>query len=65
MSHYIGESTDHDCLFEIGDFVAFDHEDQRLTGKVVRVYNSRLLYHVEVDGKRYEVAVPDDNPEKV
>lgn len=51
--------------YEIGDIVSFDpppyvfNPEKRLTGKVVRVYNSRDLYHVEVDGFRYEVSLSD------
>lgn len=63
MSQYLGE--DYSTEFSLGETVSFDHDRERLTGTVVRVYSTRLLYHVEVDGKRYEVEVPDDNPERV
>lgn len=64
MSRYLGESND--CIFELGDTISFDYDEMRLTGTVVvRVYNTRLLYHVEVNGHRYEVEVPTDNPKKV
>jgi hypothetical protein len=56
-----GGNTD----FELGDRVSFLNEGERLVGKVVRVYASRLNYHVEVDGERYEVGVPDDDPQRV
>ncbi len=58
--------------FNLGDIVSFDHrgawmsegdEPERLTGEVVRVYSTRLNYHVEVNGTRYEVEVPNDNPQ--
>ncbi len=55
----------HSTEFELGEVISFDFEGRRLVGKVVRVYSTRLLYHVEVDGKRFEVEVPDDNPERV
>jgi hypothetical protein len=55
---------DNGTEFSLGDTVSFDHDGDRLTGKVVRVYNSRLVYHVEVNGERYEVEVPDDNPQR-
>lgn len=62
MSDFLGK--DYSADFDLGDTVSFDHEGERLTGKVVRVYSTRLLYHVEVDGNRYAVEVPDDNPER-
>lgn len=62
MSRYIGKENSTE--FSLGECVSFDYEGQRLTGKVVRVYASRLLYHIEVNGDRYEVEVPDDNPER-
>ena len=63
MSQYLGER--HNTEFELGEMVAFDHAGDRLTGKVVRVYNTRLVYHVEVDGSLYEVQVLGDNPRRV
>lgn len=62
MSRYLGE--DYSTEFSLGETVSFDNDGDRLTGKVVRVYSTRLLYHVEVDGERYEVEVPDDNPRR-
>ncbi len=50
--------------FEMGETVTFDHYGDRLTGRVVRIYSTRLNYHVEVDGRRYEVEVPGDNPKR-
>ena len=47
--------------FELGERVSFDHEGTRLTGEVVRVYNTREWYHVEVDGQRYEVHGREDD----
>ena len=46
--------------FELGEEVSFFHKGSRLYGKVVRVYNTRALYHVEVDGERYQVDPRDD-----
>ncbi len=64
MSRYLGKP--YDCDFELGETVAFDHNGDRLIGKVVRVYNTRLVYHIEVEGRRYyEVEVPDDNLKRV
>lgn len=62
MSRNLGPDTSTD--FSLGEIISFDHDGDRLSGKVVRVYNTRLLYYVEVDGDRYEVAVPDDNPRR-
>lgn len=56
---YDAENAD----FKLGDTVTFDHEGIRLTGEVVRVYNTRLLYHVLVNCVRYLVSY-DDNPQK-
>lgn len=60
MSKYLGNfrSTE----FSLGDTVSFKNGGERLVGKVVRVYSTRLVYHVEVDGERYEVEVPHDDP---
>lgn len=41
--------------FSIGDRVSFLYDCERLEGEVVRVYNTRENYHVEVDGVRYSV----------
>lgn len=65
MSRLIGNSRHDGTDFILGDTVSFTHEGHRLVGIVVRVYNSRTLYHIEVDGDRYEVAVPNDDPRKV
>lgn len=50
--------------FDIGDLVSFDHDGKRLVGEVVRVYNTRELYHVAANGERYEVHSPGDRPER-
>lgn len=47
--------------FELGDIVSFHHEDKRLVGEIVRVYNSGDLYHVEVKGQRYQVDATGDD----
>jgi len=46
--------------YDLGDIVSFDHDGERLTGKVVRVYNARDFYHVEVNGQRYQVSFEDN-----
>lgn len=52
--------------FELGDTVEFDGPyGERMTGEVARVYNTRTLYHVEVNGERYEVEYPGDNMVRV
>lgn len=63
MSKCIGR--DNSTYFVIGEWVTFDHQDRRLTGQVVRVYNSRQIYHVDVNGVRYEVSVDEDNPRRL
>ncbi len=45
--------------FDIGDTVSFDYHGTRLTGKVIRVYNTRTIYHVLVQGHRYLVSIAD------
>ena len=51
--------------FDLGDRASFDFGDTRLTGTVVRVYNTREDYHVEVGGRRYSVNRMSDNMQKV
>lgn len=57
-------SADYDPReFEIGDIIEFDapFDGGRRTGEVVRVYNSRTVYHaVGRDGYRYEVTYADN-----
>ena len=52
MSKIIFDNFDQ---FDIGNKVSFDHNGKRLTGAIVRVYNTRDLYHVDVNGQRYQV----------
>jgi hypothetical protein len=47
--------------FELGERVSFMHGGERLYGEIARVYNTRTLYHVEVDGRRYEAQPGADN----
>jgi hypothetical protein len=48
--------------FELGDTVFFNGPGgDRLRGEVVRVYNTRAHYHVEVNGIRYSVNSLDDD----
>ena len=47
--------------FDLGDEVSFLCDGLRLYGEVVRVYNTRDNYHVEVDGRRYFVSRQDDD----
>ena len=55
MSRVVDRSEYDDGTFELGDRVSFMHKGERLCGIVARVYNTRTLYHVSVQGKRYEV----------
>lgn len=47
--------------FDFDDIVSFNHQGSRLEGSIVRVYNTRTVYHVLVDGKRYSVEVGVDD----
>lgn len=62
MSKKLEDFNDTD--FMIGEIVSFDHRGVRLKGTVVRAYNSRLIYHVQVNGDRYEVEVGVDDPRR-
>jgi hypothetical protein len=65
MSHVVhGYSSYNE--FELGDYVSFLCQGERLFGTVARVYATRENYHVEVDGDRYFVNVSSDDmrPEK-
>lgn len=56
------ESYEYNREFALGDIVSFNGPyGDRLVGEVVRVYNARADYHVEVDGKRYSVHIRDDD----
>lgn len=64
MSHRLDPDEYGEPDFEMGESVSFFHKGSRLYGKIVRVYNSRLLYHVEVDGERYEVEPGTDQMQR-
>lgn len=55
MSELLDRSEYDGCEFELGMRVSFLNNGNRLFGVVVRVYNSRDSYHVEVSGQRYSV----------
>lgn len=59
MSRLLSTSEYPPREYELDDKVTFAHEGGHLTGKVVRVYNTREWYHVEVDHRRYEVHVTE------
>lgn len=59
MSRMI-ESPPGGMVFDLGEEVTFLHQGERLQGKVVRVYNTRDVYHVEVAGQRY-LACPEED----
>lgn len=66
MSNLVPRHEYDDGSFELGDRVSFKGPfGDRLTGVVVRVYNSRLCYHVEVDGERYSVRTDGGNMDEV
>ena len=47
--------------FILGESVSFLHGGARLYGEIVRIYNTRTVYHVEVEGRRYSVSPRDDD----
>lgn len=62
MSRLVPRHEYDDGSFELGDRVSFNGPyGERMTGIVVRVYNSRTVYHVEVDGERYSVRTDNDD----
>jgi hypothetical protein len=67
MSQLLNRSDYESSDFELGDIVEFDspYGGGRLRGEVVRVYNSRNVYHVEVDGERYSVRTDSGNQDNV
>ena len=61
-SIYYGEE-DISSSIDIDDKVSFDHDDERFVGKVVHVFNQHepfRLFHVLVNGSRYEVDSTDN-----
>jgi hypothetical protein len=51
---------------QLNDAVFFDHEGQRLAGKVVRIYfGDEDTIHVQAQNIRYEVSITADNVVKV
>jgi hypothetical protein len=64
MSNLLSGYEYDDNEYDLGDRVSFLHDGERLTGTVVRVYASRLNYHIQVDGRRYEASVPGDDIRK-
>jgi len=66
MSKFVSRQEYEAGIFNLGDCVSFIAPwGERIAGEVVRVYNSRLCYHVEVDGKRYSVRVDGGNQDQV
>lgn len=62
MASLVPRTEYDDGSFALGDRVSFNGPyGGRLTGEVVRVYNSRIVYHVEVDGERYQVRTDSDD----
>ena len=52
-------------FLELGDKVSFKYYETKLYGEIVRVYNAGTLYHVEVDGRRYEVDLHEDKVKRI
>lgn len=44
----------------LGRFVWFDNYGSRLYGEIVRTSSNPDYFHVEVDGRRYEVSLNGD-----
>lgn len=61
MSDLLNRSDYDSGDFELDERVSFIHDGVRLYGIVARVYNTRTLYHVEVNGQRYSVSPADDD----
>lgn len=61
MSRVYDPSSDYRNWWALGSTVEFDGPNgDRLRGEIVRVYPGADI-HVEVNGRRYEVSIPDDN----
>ena len=52
-------------IFAIGAKVQFTHNGSLLYGEVIRVYNAKFLYHVQVNEKVYEVCTENGNPDQL
>lgn len=63
MSRDLGQDRNMD--YSLGETISFDHEGTRLEGTIVRVYNTRMVYHVQVGDRRFEVLVPEDELRRV
>lgn len=60
MSRYIDRSEYRDS-YQLNDRVSFMHYGTRLYGEIARTYNGNpCAFHVEVDGRRYEVDLHAD-----
>ena len=48
--------------FRMGDIIEFDapYGDHRMRGEIVRIYNTRTVYHAMVGDTRYEVTYADN-----
>lgn len=47
--------------WQLGDRVSFSYYDTRLHGVIVRTSSNPTYFHVEVNGRRYEVDLHDDD----
>lgn len=67
MSTLYDPSSDYRNWWELGSTVCFDAPwGERLTGEIVRVhFGDPCAFHVEANGRRYEVHLHDDNMEMV
>jgi hypothetical protein len=66
MSNLYRPQDDYRNYWNLGSTVEFDGPDgRRLRGEIVRVSSNPSYYHVEVNGRRYEVWQPQDNMQMV
>lgn len=62
MSNLYRPQDDYRNWYQLGATVEFDGPDgTRLRGEIVRTSSNPDYFHVEVDGRRYEVSCRDDN----
>jgi hypothetical protein len=62
VSNLYDPSDDYRNWWNLGGIVEFDGpHGERLRGEIVRVSSNPTYFHVEVDGRRYEVDLRADN----
>lgn len=61
MSNLYRPQDDYRNYWALGSRVEFDHDGERLQGEIVRTSSNPTYFHVEVNGRRYEVDLREDN----